>query len=397
MADDSRLQRRILTSLLEKAGFEVTEAASGDEALSVMEDNSISVVISDWMMPGMDGPTLCKALRAQQRDSYVYFILLTSKAEKEDIAAGLDAGADDFLTKPVNGDELRARLMAGQRILKMESELHQKNKLIANTLNELQAVYDSVDRDLIEARKLQHSLMREPFVDYGKAQVSLFLKSSGRVGGDLVGTYPISQSRIGFYAIDVSGHGIASALLTARLAGHLSATAPNQNVALEPDDNGGYRPLPPCVAVARLNSLILEDIDTEHYFTIVLADMDLASGKVTFCQAGHPHPVLHRADGSVEFIGNGGLPVGLIAMAEYEDHVCDLCPGDRLVVYSDGVTESADFAGELYDDAGLEVFLQRGKIRGASFFDSLLDDLKKHVGDDEFADDISTVLLEYSG
>ena len=148
------------------------------------------------------------------------------------MARGLDIGADDFLTKPVNGDELRARIAAGERILRMQRELTEKNRLLSVTLDELQGVYDSVNRDLLEARKLQQSLVRERHRNFGNAEVSLLLRPSGHVGGDLVGFFPINSRRVGFFSIDVSGHGITSALMTARLAGYLSGNSPDQNIAL---------------------------------------------------------------------------------------------------------------------------------------------------------------------
>ena len=159
VVDDSKLQRRILSALLKRGGHSVTEADSGIAALELLQNQTFNFVLSDWMMPGMTGPELCRSLRAGGHENYCYFILLTSKSEKGEIAQGLDAGADDFLTKPVNADELRARITAGQRILDMQSELQRKNRLVRATLDELQALYDGVDRDLIEARELQRSRM----------------------------------------------------------------------------------------------------------------------------------------------------------------------------------------------------------------------------------------------
>ena len=124
-----------------------------------------------------------------RRKSYGYFILLTSKSDKEEVAHGLDAGADDFLTKPVNAGELRARISAGARILGMERELTEKNRLIKSTLDELQVLYDSLDSDLIEAKKLQQSLVRERHRDFGPRGLP-DAAIGGHVGGDLVGMFP---------------------------------------------------------------------------------------------------------------------------------------------------------------------------------------------------------------
>ncbi len=396
VVDDSRLQRRILTASLKRLGYEISEASSGAEALEKCRATPPDLVISDWMMPGMTGPEFCSEFRKMQRDSYGYFILLTSKSEKGDIAHGLDAGADDFLTKPVNAAELRARIAAGERILMMERELTDKNRLINSTLEELQRLYDSLDNDLIEAKKLQQSLVSDRHRDFGNADVSMLLQSSGHVGGDLVGMFPISDAQIGLYGLDVSGHGISSALMTARLAGYLSAAAPDQNVALQRMEDGSFAPRHPSETIAILNSLILNEMETELYFTLLLAIVDLESGKVVMAQAGHPYPALQRANGTVEMVGRGGLPVGLIEGAEYEQFEIKMAPGDRLMIHSDGVVECADMHDNLLDDVGLaRILAELRQTRGLACLESLVWKLTDFAGDRDFADDVSAVLLEF--
>ncbi|MGR3608904.1 MAG: response regulator, partial [Sulfitobacter sp.] len=228
VVDDSKLQRRILAAYLTGWGFAVVEASSGDDALEKCRHCVPDMVLSDWMMPGISGLEFCRAFRALSQDEYGYFILLTSKHEKAEVAKGLDSGADDFLTKPVDPDELRARLAAGERILEMQRELTEKNEIIWDTLGELQRIYDSLDRDLIAAEKLQKSLISDTTRQFATGRLSLMLQSSGHVGGDLVGFFPVGADKLGLFAMDVSGHGISSALMTARLAGYLSASAPDQ-------------------------------------------------------------------------------------------------------------------------------------------------------------------------
>ncbi|MBW4973107.1 SpoIIE family protein phosphatase [Roseovarius mucosus] len=398
VVDDSRLQRRILTASLQRWGFEVQEAESGEEALRLCRDQPPDLVMSDWMMPGLSGLEFCRKFRDLQQESYGYFILLTSKSDKDEVALGLDAGADDFLTKPVNAAELRARISAGARILRMQRELTEKNRLIKSTLDELQTLYDSLDSDLVEAKKLQQSLVSERYRDFGAAEVSLMLQSAGHVGGDLVGMFPIGATRIGLYGIDVSGHGISSALMTARLAGYLSASVPEQNLALRKTRDGRFVARPPAQAIAMLNRLIMSEMETEHYFTLVLADVDLESGRVILSQAGHPHPALQRADGTVEFVGAGGLPVGLIDGAEFEQFEVQMGPGDRLLIHSDGVIECAGQTGALLQEEGLAHILRDlRQTRGMALLESLIWKLSDFAGDADFDDDISGVLLEFKG
>nr|WP_317852827.1 SpoIIE family protein phosphatase [Defluviimonas sp. WL0024] len=397
VVDDSRMQRRILSSQLARSGYEVLEAGSAEEALDISAATAPDLVISDWMMPGMTGIEFCQALRDRLQSGYTYFILLTSKTESAEIARGLESGADDFLTKPVSGDELRARIAAGERILRMERELTEKNRLLSSTLDELQAIYDSVDRDLVEARKLQQSLVRERHRSFGNAEVSLLLRPSGHVGGDLVGFFPINARRVGLFSIDVSGHGITSALMTARLAGYLSGNSPEQNVALVLTEFGIYDARDPADLAEQLNRLVFRELQTENYFTLAYADVDLVTGRVVMVQAGHPYPAILRADGRVEYLGQGGLPIGLIEEAGYEPFEAQLSAGDRLFLMSDGITEAENQAGvQLGEDELAQLMTLRSGVSGAAFLDALMQDLASFAGA-EFGDDISGVFFEFHG
>lgn len=395
VVDDSRAQRKILTASLMRRGYHVMEAGSGEDALALCRLNRFDFVLSDWMMPGMSGLELCAAFRALPRDGYGYFILLTSRTEKGEAARGLDAGADDFLAKPVDSQELHARITAGERILRMERELTQKNHVIGATLAEMRKLYDSLDRDLIEARKLQQSLVPVRHHDFGQAQVSLLLQPSGHVGGDLVGVFPINDRRIGLFAIDVSGHGVASAIMTARLAGVLSGAAPEQNIALIRGPDGQRAGRPPEQVAEALNRLLLDDIQTEQYLTLLYADVDLETGQVALVQAGHPHPAVQRADGRVEFVGAGGPPIGLIADARYDRVTLSLAPGDRLLLMSDGITECMDALGGQFGEAGIACLTAgNARARGMAFLDLIVGGLKDYAGTPDFADDVSAVLFE---
>lgn len=398
IVDDSAAQRRVLTLSLKRSGYQVTEVDSGDAAIDLCRSSAFDIVLSDWMMPGMSGLEFCRAFRALPREGYGYFILLTSKSEKAEIADGLDAGADDFLSKPVSPGELRARLRAGERVLGMQAELVEKNRLVGTTLGKLQKVYDLLDRDLREARKLQQTLVRERRRDFGRGEVTTLLRPSGHVGGDLVGFFSINPSRIGLYSIDVSGHGVASAMMTARLAGLLTGSTPETNVALKKDASGRCSVLPPEQVAARLNQMMFEDIQVDQYFTLAYAEVDLLTGKCDLVQAGHPYPAILRAGGQVDHVGAGGLPIGLIADATYDRTEARLFPGDRLFLMSDGVTECPSPEGEELGDEGLTRILQRNrKAQNGALLDALIKDLSLYFGGEDFPDDVSATLLHYRG
>ena len=397
VVDDSKAQRKLLAMSLARWGYSVVEAASGEDALDLCSRETFDFVLSDWMMPGMTGLEFCKEFRAIPREGYGYFILLTSKSEKAEVADGLDGGADDFLTKPVSPDELRARLRAGERIIGMQQELVQKNQLVVSTLHELQKIYDSLDRDLIEARKLQQTLVRDRFRHFGDCTAAMLLRPSGHVGGDLVGCFEINARRVAIYSVDVSGHGVASAMMTARLAGLLSGSSLDQNMAL----NSGTKPFgeawPPELVAARLNRLMLEDLQVDQYFTMAYAEIDLETGRVHLVQAGHPHPVIMRKDGSIDTLGNGGLPIGLIADARYQRIEASLQCGDRLVLLSDGVTECPDPQGIELAEQGLDQILRTNNaLQSPALLDALVSDLSQFHGGTNFPDDVSGIIFDFS-
>ncbi len=135
IAEDDPISRVLLQGHLQKWGHEVTAASTGAEAWRLFEAGSFPLVVSDWMMPEMDGPELIRRIRACSRPGYVYVILLTARAQKADVVLGMEAGADDFVTKPFDREELRVRLRAGERIVQLEHTLAEQNL----TLREAQA------------------------------------------------------------------------------------------------------------------------------------------------------------------------------------------------------------------------------------------------------------------
>lgn len=395
VVDDSRMQRHILRLQLEQAGYRVVAAASGQEALELCARAMPDIILSDWMMPGMNGLEFCRAFRAMPREKHGYFILMTSLSEKSDAAEGLESGADDFVTKPISGEEVLARLRAGERLISVEERLRERNRALDTALQELREAHESIERDLIEARRLQQGLVRERFRRFGTVDVSLLLRPAGHVGGDLVGVFPINGRRIGVYGIDVSGHGVTAALMTARIAGYLSASSADQNVALYQTDEGVYDARGPAELAAHLNDLVIEEVATDCYFTLVYADVDVITGLVKLVQAGHPHPVVQRANGEVEFPGIGGMPIGLIEGASYDEVTFQLTPGDRLFMGSDGISEAADRFGRMLGDEGLSAILRtNAPLRGAALLESLTWSISAYVGG-PWADDISAALVEF--
>jgi sigma-B regulation protein RsbU (phosphoserine phosphatase) len=398
VVDDSRAQRMLLANLLRKWGHEVVECGTAEEALAAALDPAVGLVISDWVMPGLSGPAFCRHLRARRASGYAYVVLLTSKTGDAALAEGLAAGADDFLTKPVRPPELRARLNAGARVVAMQRDLVEKNGLLTDALGEIRTLYAALDRDLEEARRLQLAQMQDRARRYGPVDVSLWLQASGHIGGDMVGAFPVGAHTVGLFGLDVSGHGVAAAMIAARVAGILSAASPDQNIALSRGADGSYNAVAPELAARRLNRMILSEMRSDRYFTLGLGFLDIATGGVSMVQAGHPHPLVLRAGGAVEFAGDGGLPIGLVEDADHDRFDVRLAAGDRMLIYSDGLIECPGADGAPLGEAGLaDLVRSAAPHSGLHFLSALGDGLARFSGTDSFPDDASAVLVEYRG
>ena len=140
IAEDDKISRRVLEASLSEWGYDVTAVADGNEALALLRrENAPRLVVLDWMMPGLEGVEVCAKIRERSEQPYVYVLLLSARNEKQDMLAGLKAGADDYLTKPFDTHELRARIFAGERILRLQDEL-----IAARDALQFQATHDAL-------------------------------------------------------------------------------------------------------------------------------------------------------------------------------------------------------------------------------------------------------------
>ncbi len=333
IAEDDRVSRSMLQRQLEKWGHQVVAAADGNEGWEKFQGGEFSIVVSDWMMPGMDGIELVRRIRQLQTGGYVFVILLTARSRKEDIIVGMEAGADDFLSKPFDQGELRVRLRAGQRVIELERSLAQRNKL-------LEEANQRMTRDLEAAARVQQSLLPSPMPNGGPARFAWQYRPCDELGGDFLNVFRLGEKHIGMYVADVSGHGVAASLLSVSISRVMTPHASASSLLLKPDSGGNHQVVAPAEVLAELNRRFPMEECGDRYFTIAYGVLDLESGELRYASAGHPPAVLLRNEEPARTLDVCSLAIGWVTDVDYEEHSVQLRSGDRLLLYTDGIPEA---------------------------------------------------------
>ena len=390
IVDDDPLNRLLLSRVLGKWKYEVVQASDGAEAWEILQEEKFSFIISDWIMPGMDGPELCRRIRSAGFSWYVYVILLTAIEEKAALVVGMEAGADDFMVKPFNENELRVRIRAGERVLGLERDLEERN-------NKLGEAYAAARRDLEAAAAMQKSLLPGVKLTLNGLNFSWMFSPCSFVAGDIFNYFKLDDHRAGFYLLDVAGHGVASAMLSFSLSKILSPSpVPDSLLRRAISSPPYYEVVPPAEVVRELNQRFQDKQDAMQYFTMIYGIVNTEDHRIRITQAGHPCPI-HQNEMKIRLIGESGFPVGALPDLEYEEKEFEFHNGDRLFLYSDGVTECSNQLRERFRTERLVEHLR--EQRGApleELVNSLGSKLRRWRGTEEFQDDVTLLAIERS-
>lgn len=350
------------------------------------------MVITDWMMPEMDGVELLKRIRSSLSPGYVYIMMLTAKQQKDDLLEAMEAGADDFLTKPFDKDELRVRLRAGERIIELEKSLARRNK-------ELKTANKRMKQDLEAASGIQRSLLPAKTPDIPGFNFAWKFKPCDELAGDSLNIFTFDDQHVGLYVLDVSGHGVPAALLSVTLSRLLSPTSDQSTLVKQKLKNSaGFSVVPPAQVAEQLNRQFQLDNKTGQFFTILYSTLNIKTGEFRYVSAGHPSIALLSRNADPSLLENPGFPVGFIETAEYDENLIRLNPGDRLYIYSDGITEAKNIRNELFGEKRLIDILHKNLYLPLDeSLSALLMSLEKWSGTGEYEDDITILALEMEG
>ncbi len=362
IAEDERITLRTLERRLAGWGHEVATAEDGARAWELFQAQPFDAVLTDWQMPEVDGLELIRRIRAAPSDRFVFIILLTSKSEKTDLVAGLEAGANDFLTKPFDNSELQARLNAGQRIITLERELAAKNA--------------AMRADLDAAANYVRSLLPAPVS--GRIAVDWRYIPAGDLAGDSLGYHWIDPEHLALYVIDVTGHGLDAAFLSVSVLNVI------RTMSLPGVDFHD-----PAQVLAGLNQRFPMEDHQDRCFTAWYGVYSRTSRQLAWCGGGHP-PALLLGTGPepVELPSNGPL-VGMWPLWDGTTLTRPIGPGETLLILSDGAYEIETPEGQEGTWGEFVAAAQAVHAAGGDLLNELLNAARRRRGQPAFEDDFT--------
>ncbi|WP_374447180.1 PP2C family protein-serine/threonine phosphatase [Stella sp.] len=381
VVDDHPDNRDLLKRRLERLGVARVEmAVDGVEAVDMIRADAFDLVFLDVMMPNMNGYEVLERLRDENRLADLPVVMISALTEMDSVVRCIDLGAEDYLAKPFNPTLLRARLYA----------LLEKKRLRDAVRENLRRL----ESDLEAARSSQLGMVppaMEPRDGEWPVGIRARLEPARQVGGDLIDFFPLGAGHCCFLLGDVSGKGPAAALFMARAWGTLRSAAPLW--AERRDDESGVAAM-----MEAVNTRMSEANPAFEFLTLFLGVLDVATGRVVYSNAGHPPPYrIRRGEAPLPLPLVGGMPVGIDERAQHRSGAIELAPGDRIVVYSDGVTEAMNTAKEFYGDDRLALVL--GEVPEADPA-ALVDHVRRSVAEfalgEEQSDDIAILALGWN-
>ncbi|HEV3129090.1 MAG TPA: SpoIIE family protein phosphatase [Solirubrobacteraceae bacterium] len=372
VAEDDAAARFLLRRAIEADGHECISAVDGTEAWEFYQQHHPEVVVSDWLMPGMDGDALCRRIREDPDAPYTYFIMLTALEDKTHVLRAMQSGVDDFLTKPLDGQDLEMRLIAASRVTAVHRRVKQQQ----------QAIQAEVDL----AASVQRGLLPTAPPELPGIELAGQCVPAANVGGDYFDYLLDADGRLVLLVADVAGHSMSSALLMAMARSILRREI-------------GHAPGPAKLLDATNRTLFADLVNAELFITAFCAVYDPRQRKLEFANAGHNHPLLRRAsDGSVQELDTDGVTLGILEDGGYEEASTELGPGDLLLLYTDGVVEAADPEQDQFGDERLsELLAGSDGATPAELIDSVLEAVEGHTDGQPQRDDVTLVALRLSG
>ena len=363
-------------SKIRKGIYEFHFANNGLEALSkLVEVPDIDVILCDINMPEMDGITLLAKINELKNKS-LKTIMVSAYGDMDNIRAAMNGGAFDFATKPIDFNDLEATIekaMAQIEYIKKAEKTHQQ--------------LESIQNDLKVAKEIQQSILPKDFPAFPEIpsfDLYATMNAAKQVGGDFYDFFMVDDNHLGFIVADVSDKGIAASIYMAVSRTIIRATA--------------LKGLSPNECLEYSNNLLSKDNANSMFVTVFYGLLDLESGVVKYCNAGHNPPCLIKTDGSTEYGPvTGDLVIGVMEDMPYKEAEFTMAPGESLFLFTDGVTEALNVNDALYHESRLEEVLKNTQtLTPKEVVDKVTVNLSEFTKGAEQSDDITMMSITYN-
>jgi len=378
VVDDDSMSRRLLVRTLSNAGFACRESGNGIDALEMLHRDVPSLLLLDFDMPGLNGAQVLKQLRADKDPALAQLpaIMLTGHGGEQSEVLCLEAGADDFVTKPINQAVLRARIETQLRLRSMRRQLQQQN-------DELEAWRTNLERDLEAARLTQQSLIPQKTPALEGWEVAAIYRPVIQVGGDIYGWFRMADARTLFWIADATGHGASAALLTtlAKLLFH----------------HGSVEHKTPTAIMRAVNSDFRSIFGARSFMTAMCVALDPSSGHATVVGAGHPPLLVARRGGGTEAFSSSAPPLGLLERSNFVETNLELAQGDAFLLYTDGLcgANEATDAARLSPEKLAAIF-QPASLDAHTLLARVIAEATSGNDDKALPDDVAAIVVKRS-
>ncbi len=374
VAEDSAADRLILQSMLTRAGHEVVLAEDGQSAVEFFSEFRPDLVFLDVIMPNLNGIEAAKQIKALTGEELIPVIFLTSLADAESLATCLDAGGDDFLSKPYNPIILEAKIKAYARMREMHQTMaHQKDQISLNNKHLIQE--QNVAKQVFD--KIAHAGALE------LSNIRYYMSALAVFNGDVLLAEISPRGSLFVILGDFTGHGLPAAIGSMPLASTFYGMV-SKGFSM-PD------------ILREINQKLYQTLPVGLFCCATCIDMNFHKGRMAVWNGGLPDNILYRSESNTyERIHSGHLPLGVLSSRDFkaDQQVFHLQPGDHLFMWSDGIQEARNRKGEMFGEDGINAVLD-SKIQANNIYDTILTGVQEHIGSTEKDDDISLVDIRF--
>lgn len=368
--DDEKGIRESLSSALRDEGYETTAVGNGFDAFNIMKEKNFDIVITDLVLPGMDGMEILNRVKKEYPDTIV--VMITGHESVENAVEAMKSGADDYIPKPIlDHDEMLMKLA--------------KAVEIRNIKKENRNFHRRLETELEIARKIQQVLLPQQVPKLDNIDISVFSQPAKHVGGDYHDLIEITPDKIGIAIGDVSGKGMPASLLMA-----------NVQASIRRYSESDYSPKDMMFKINNTLCPICQFIEEHRFITLFYGILNSKNKTFLYSNAGHNYPILFRNDKiAYELSTEDGLPCGIFENSSYDENLIELKSGDILLFYTDGITELMNSDYNIYgEERFINLLLENIDRSSEEIIERISEDLRDFMDNANQYDDMTLMIVK---